>query len=200
MKRAYAAAVIGLALMSTGPQAVWAYNNPKSLALTMTISNQLSVGLTLEAGREALGAKVLGAEFTLSNPISVDNDSSADSTGYVETYQLSASNDKWNLSTDGVVSAANEMVLMAVFSAAAADTAPDSTEFGSGDIITSGGATTASDTIYYGVDADSAKNGVSVAPAANHERTLWLRFLLPAVSDVITGNVTTTLYVNAIAG
>ena len=199
MKKVYAAAVIGLALMSLNPQSVRA-SNPKSIALTMTISNQLSVALTLEAGREALGAKALGDTFSMSVPISVDNDSSGGSTGYVETYQLSASNDQWSLSTDGIADAANEMVLMAVFSAADAATAPANGEFGTGDIITAGGATTASGTIYYGALADTAKNGVSVAPAANHERTLWLRFLLPSVSNVISGNVTTTLYVNAISG
>ncbi|GEM_PF-2863075 len=177
--------------------------NPDSITITITISNALSVDIQNSNFTHAT-SRALGDDFLIAQTevLSIDNDSSTDASGLVETYQLSASittpSSGWSLSSDGNAGA-DILAVLAVFSSTSSNQ-PASGEYAAPDNVT-GTATSASTTVYYGSGTSTGKSGLSVSPTTGAERNLWLRIKLPTTSSAsLSGSAAFRLYVNAISG
>ncbi len=191
--------ILGVVLIA---QPSWAVN-PDSILITITISTSLSVDIQNSNFTQAT-SRSLGDDFLIAQTevLSIDNDSGATTSGFVETYQLSASittpSSGWSLSSDGNAGA-DILAVLAVFSSTSSNQ-PASGEYAAPDNVT-GTATAATSTVYYGSNSSTGKSGVSVAPASGAERNLWLRIKLPTSSSAsLSGSVAFRLYVNATAG
>ncbi len=204
MKKMYAIGLI-IALMGLGISTTRAAEGD-SIDIVVEISNQISVDID-NTGFTITG-QAMGADYILaqSEVLSIDNSSSEDSTGFIESYSLSAELTApagWNLEETDATPEVDEMVILAVFSQDGSDV-PASGQFNSAagvdDLVLETSATAASDTMYYGTGPATGNSGLSVSPAADAERNLWLRIKLPTTSTEAPGNAEFTLYISASQG
>ena len=196
-------AALGIA-MALVPSGCLAYTHDDSVAITVNVSNAVSVNIENTAF-ELTGSHALNDDFVVAQgeAISIDNDSGSGAAGIVETYSLSATIDaagaEWDTIATGGSPSENTVAVLAVFSGDGT-AAPDSAEFNAADDYLTNSARAASTSVYYGPTSDAAQDGLSVAPEANRERNLWLRVRMPTSSTAAKTSFVITLYISASAG
>ena len=172
--------------------------NNDSIAITITIGNQLAVNIETENFTDGT-SRALGESFVLSTVLSVDNEShfgGIETSGLVQSYKLSGaiSGVDWFFAT---APSEDHLVMCAIFTGASS-VAPAASAFTNADDYVTGEAIAASDSVYYGT---AGEDGLSVSPDTGPENDLWLAISMPTSSSVdVSGNLVITLYILAELG